>query len=183
MNSFGRNGDGKVSPRTTAAYRLRLALFENTTPPSKSEMGWCMSVRRRLTRLLRCESGAEAVEFALVIPVILLIVFGAIEFGRLYNEQIQLTGAARSAARVMAIDSSTVITGSELQSWAPALSPTLTASGNLALSYLDASGAAASACSTGGTVTATLNYAAPLLTRLWGPTMSLSAKAVMPCGG
>jgi Flp pilus assembly protein TadG len=142
-----------------------------------------MSVHRRLTRLLHCERGAEAVEFALVVPVILLIVFGAIEFGRLYNEQIQLTGAARSAARVMAIDSLTVITDSNLQSWAPALNPQLKASSNLSLTYINASGATASTCSTGGTVTATLNYAAPLLTGLWGPTMSLSAKGVMPCGG
>jgi Flp pilus assembly protein TadG len=141
-----------------------------------------MSVHRRLMRLLPRESGAEAVEFALVVPVILLIVFGAIEFGRLYNEQIQLTGAARSAARVMAIDSSTVITDSDLQSWAPALNPQLKSS-NLSLTYVNASGASASACSTGGTVTATLNYAAPLLTGLWGPSMSLSAKGVMPCGG
>lgn len=40
------------------------------------------------------------VEFALVLPVFLLLVFGAIEFGRAYYDLHLLTNAAREGARV-----------------------------------------------------------------------------------
>lgn len=52
---------------------------------------------------LRSERGAAAVEFALVVPALLLLLLGIIEFGRAYNVQISLTHAARESARYMAI--------------------------------------------------------------------------------
>jgi Flp pilus assembly protein TadG len=51
----------------------------------------------------RSERGAAAVEFALVVPVLLALLLGIIEFGRAYNLQISLTHAARESARYMAI--------------------------------------------------------------------------------
>src|SRR5690349_8554855 len=49
------------------------------------------------------ERGAAAVELALVLPVLLMLVFGIIEFGRGYNTRITLTSAAREGARAMAL--------------------------------------------------------------------------------
>ena len=49
------------------------------------------------------DRGSAAVEFALVVPVLLLIVFGIIDFGRALNAQIALTGAAREGARLAAL--------------------------------------------------------------------------------
>src|SRR5687768_13841793 len=49
------------------------------------------------------ERGAVAVELALLLPVLLLILIGTVEFGRAYNAQITLTQAAREGARIMAI--------------------------------------------------------------------------------
>lgn len=46
------------------------------------------------------ERGATAVEFALVLPLLLIIVFGIIDFGRAINAQITITQAAREGARV-----------------------------------------------------------------------------------
>jgi Flp pilus assembly protein TadG len=43
------------------------------------------------------------VEFALVLPVLLLIVFGIIDFGRALSAQITLTGAARDGVRLAAL--------------------------------------------------------------------------------
>jgi Flp pilus assembly protein TadG len=49
------------------------------------------------------DRGSVAMEFALVLPVLLLIVFGIIDFGRALNAQIALTGAAREGARLAAL--------------------------------------------------------------------------------
>jgi hypothetical protein len=49
------------------------------------------------------EQGAAAVEMALVLPILLLVVFGIIDFGFAFNAQISLTQAAREGVRVGAI--------------------------------------------------------------------------------
>ncbi len=49
------------------------------------------------------DSGAAAVEFALILPIVLLVIFGIIDFGRMLNAQITLTEAAREAARATAL--------------------------------------------------------------------------------
>lgn len=60
-------------------------------------------LRGRLHRLLRCRSGAAAVEFALVAPIFLLILFGILVYGQylsLVHSMEQL--AAQSARRSLA---------------------------------------------------------------------------------
>ena len=49
------------------------------------------------------DRGAAAVEMALVLPLLLLILFGLVDFGRAFNYQMQLTQAAREAVRVKAL--------------------------------------------------------------------------------
>jgi len=49
------------------------------------------------------EKGASAVEFALLLPVLVMIVFGIFEFGIAYNNYIALTHAAREGARLAAV--------------------------------------------------------------------------------
>ncbi|WP_341360810.1 TadE/TadG family type IV pilus assembly protein [Georgenia sp. M64] len=51
------------------------------------------------------ERGASAVEFALILPILLLLVVGIAEFGRAYNVQTVLADAARVGVRTMAIHS------------------------------------------------------------------------------
>jgi Flp pilus assembly protein TadG len=53
----------------------------------------------RLPRV-RSEAGAELVEFALVLPIMLLVVGGIIDFGLLLQRQIVVTNAAREGARI-----------------------------------------------------------------------------------
>jgi Flp pilus assembly protein TadG len=55
------------------------------------------------------DRGAAAVEFALLFPVLLLIVFGIIDFGRALNAQITLTQAAREGARLAAVGQPNVV--------------------------------------------------------------------------
>ena len=49
------------------------------------------------------ERGAVAVEMAVVLPLLLLILIGTMEFGRVFNVQNSLTQAAREGARHAAI--------------------------------------------------------------------------------
>ena len=49
------------------------------------------------------DRGAAAVEFALVLPIALLVIFAIIDFGRMLNAQITLTEAARESARAAAL--------------------------------------------------------------------------------
>lgn len=49
--------------------------------------------------MARSERGASAVEFAIVLPVLFLIIAGIVDFGRYFFFQIQLSNAAREGAR------------------------------------------------------------------------------------
>ena len=46
------------------------------------------------------ERGAAAVEMAIVLPLLLLVIAGIVDFGRFFLVEIQLTNAAREGARV-----------------------------------------------------------------------------------
>lgn len=45
------------------------------------------------------ERGASIVEFAIVLPLFLLLIGGMVDFGRMYYTQVMLTNAAREGAR------------------------------------------------------------------------------------
>jgi Flp pilus assembly protein TadG len=50
------------------------------------------------------ERGAEAVEFALVLPVFLTLVFGVVDFGYMINHDTMVNNASREGARKGAVD-------------------------------------------------------------------------------
>jgi Flp pilus assembly protein TadG len=62
---------------------------------------------------LRSERGAELVEFALTLPLLLLLVLGIIEFGFLFQEYEVVTNAAREGARIGALIPSAGYTSNE----------------------------------------------------------------------
>ncbi len=59
---------------------------------------------RKRFGLRKNEAGQSLVEFALVVPVLILLVMGIIEFGWLFNAQLTLTSAAREGARVAVVN-------------------------------------------------------------------------------
>jgi Flp pilus assembly protein TadG len=61
-------------------------------------------MKNRLTSArLRCESGQAAVELALVLPVLLLLMVGILEFARAWNLHQVMTDAVREGARRAAL--------------------------------------------------------------------------------
>lgn len=67
-----------------------------------------MASRRRHTGCRGDEGhfdrGAAAVEMALVLPLLLFLLMGIIDFGRAYNAQIQLSAAAREGVRLASLN-------------------------------------------------------------------------------
>lgn len=64
-------------------------------------------LKKLLKKLRKSEKGQAMVEFALVLPILLLLLCGIIDFGWLYFNQLLLNNAAREGARYAAIHYST----------------------------------------------------------------------------
>jgi Flp pilus assembly protein TadG len=63
------------------------------------------AARCRLAGSWRCDDRGQAlVEFALVLPVLMLILLGIVKGGVVFNNYLQLTDATRSGARELAIE-------------------------------------------------------------------------------
>jgi Flp pilus assembly protein TadG len=56
-----------------------------------------------MIRSTKSQNGQSLVEFALVLPVFIVVLFGIMEFGRLWEMSNILTSAAREGARVAAV--------------------------------------------------------------------------------
>ena len=55
-------------------------------------------------RIIKNEKGANAVEFAIILPILVVLIFGIFQFGIAYNNYITITHAAREGARRAAVD-------------------------------------------------------------------------------
>ncbi len=62
-----------------------------------------LATRRALRRWLRDERGAAIVEFAIVVPVLLTLLFGIIDFGRMMAVGASLAAAVRDGGRQAAV--------------------------------------------------------------------------------
>lgn len=72
-------------------------------------------------RLLAAESGASAVEFAIVVLPLFMMIYGALEGGRLLWIQNQVQSAVEVSARCAAIDTTDCGTTAQVQAYAAAL--------------------------------------------------------------
>ncbi|MBO1031716.1 pilus assembly protein [Tessaracoccus sp. SD287] len=125
-------------------------------------------------RSSRDERGAQAVEFALVLPVLLLLLLGIMEFGSLYSKQMMITEAARAAARSMALFN----VPDKAQTAAKDAAPRLT------LTNAEIKISPTSCPPTGDTdVVVTITRTTPMLTGLFGNSITITGTGVMRCGG
>jgi len=115
---------------------------------------------------MREERGAAAVEFILVVPILLAVVFGIVEVATFYQRQIQLSNGAMVGARSVAHGS-------------PAANAQSVAA--------DAAGVPASdvivgtCASSGSSVTVTISSSKAAVTGLFGSSFAISGKGVARC--
>ncbi len=135
------------------------------------------------------EAGAAALEFALVLPMFILLVLGIAEFSRAYNYNISLSGAAREGARVFALDTADPVTTT--REAAPSIpSPSLIA---VTCSIDGTSADCSSVCSSGAKAGVRATYEFAYLPALSGmleffggaplEPITLTGIGVMRCGG
>jgi Flp pilus assembly protein TadG len=130
-------------------------------------------MRRQIHMHRASERGAVAVEFALLAPVLILLVLGIMEFGRAYNAQVSLTNAAREGVRVMSIANDQSAARTAAKNAAVTLNPKL-ADANFTFS--------ATSCTSGAQMSVTVKYTLSTLTGIAGP-FPMQGVGVMVCGG
>ena len=141
--------------------------------------------RRFLSNRCRArDRGSVAVEFALLLPLLMLLVFGIIDFGRALNAQITLTQAAREGARVAALGQPNSAVVSRVGEAATGL-------GTLTVTMCGSTGSSGQSCCPangpqGADATVQVSYQFPFVTPIGamvglGSGLTLTAQGVMPC--
>jgi Flp pilus assembly protein TadG len=132
------------------------------------------------------EKGAVAVEFAIILPLFLVLVFGIMEFGRAFNIQVSLSEAARESARYAAVHCAQA--GYDESD---ALAAALSAAPSVPLDTADVAiqYSGDGTCAAGNNVEVTVAHTTSYLTGLPGlipgmpSDLEIKSKGVMRCGG
>jgi len=132
---------------------------------------------------LRGERGASAVEFAFIVPLLILLVLGIAEFGHAFQVQGTLSAAAREGVRAMALRNNPVDARAVVRDAADSLKPGVTDQ-QIAIKIV---GSTATTCPTTGagstSVRLTITYPMPFLTHFFGSGLTLTGTGVMRCNG
>lgn len=127
---------------------------------------------------LRDERGATAVEFALIVPLLIVLLLGIAEFGRAFQVQGTLSAAAREGVRVMALQNDPTAARTAVRNAATSLNPTITDA------EIVISPATCPTTNGGSTsVRLTISYPMPYLTGFFGSGLGLTGTGVMRCNG
>jgi Flp pilus assembly protein TadG len=127
---------------------------------------------------LRGERGASAVEFAFIVPLLLTLVLGIVEFGHAFQVQGTISAAAREGVRVMALHNDPGQARATVRAAADSLNPGITD----AQISISPSSCPQTATST-TLVRLTITYPKPFLTDLFGAEVELTGTGVMRCNG
>lgn len=122
----------------------------------------------RTRRPLRAsERGVAAVEFALIVPIVMSVIIGIVEFGWAWNYRTQLNNATQIAARSYSIDREWNAARANVTGLAP------TANVTRSITCTDANA--------GSAVTITSTVVRPTITGLFGTNFTYRARGVAQC--
>ena len=107
-------------------------------------------------RIFHSERGQSLTEFALVLPLLLLLLLGTIEFGRILGTYLMMANLSREGARAAAVGESDAVIEEKIYSAAPLLDPERL--------YIDISPSPPR--ERGSAVTVKLDYSVPLIAPL-----------------
>lgn len=113
------------------------------------------------------ERGVAAVEFALVVPILMTIIIGIVEFGMAFNYRTQLNNATQIAARNYAVDRNWNTARANVTGMAPTANVTRN---------IDCTASTA-----GQAVTVTTTVTRPTYTGLFGASFTYRGKGVAQC--
>lgn len=131
----------------------------------------------------RNERGATAVEFAFIMPLLVLLVLGIAEFGHAFQVQGTLSAAAREGVRAMALRNDPVDARNVVRTAAASLDPAIT---DDQIDIVVVGGTSETCPTTGAGDTAvrlTISYPMPFLTGFFGAHIGLTGTGVMRCNG
>jgi Flp pilus assembly protein TadG len=133
----------------------------------------------QVVRRKQGERGAAAVELAVVLPVLVLMLWGIVEFGRGYSAKVELTAAVRDGARAAAVQTPTdeTLVKTATQGAAPGLA-------GLTVDNVTVVTACPSNYSAGSTAKVKVSYPFQYDILFFGKgTWTITATGVMRCGG
>jgi len=131
-----------------------------------------------MRKRLRDERGASAVEFAFIVPLLIVLVLGIAEFGHAFQVQGTLSAAAREGVRTMALQNDPAAARAAVRTAAASLDPAVT-DAQITLTP----GACPELNGGNASVRLTIRYPMPYLTGFFGSTVDLTGTGVMRCNG
>jgi Flp pilus assembly protein TadG len=123
---------------------------------------------------LRNEKGQSLVEFAIILPVVMLILMGIIEFGLMINCYLKVENAAREGARTGIVSSANV----DIQEAVVRISPNLVPE-NLTVNVTPAEGYRKSGEALTVEVIYKYEMTVPIISNIFGRTVDLKAQTSM----
>ncbi|MCW2579785.1 MAG: tadE [Blastococcus sp.] len=127
---------------------------------------------------LRTERGAAAVEFAFIVPLLIVLVLGIAEFGRAFQVQGTLSAAAREGVRLMALQNDPAAAKAAVRNAATSLDPTITDA------QITITPTSCPVVNVGGTtVKLIITYPMPYMTGFFGSGVTMTGTGVMRCNG
>lgn len=120
----------------------------------------------------RNDRGVAALEFALVLPILVLLLLGIMEFGMIFGDQLALTHAAREGARLASVGKYDAVTVKNRATPLPAAGITIT-------TYVNGAAGLPSAADRGDAVKVQLDYAYDWTVLPFPGTITLTGSATM----
>ena len=128
---------------------------------------------------LRAADGAQLLEFAFVLPMLLVLAVGAFDFGRAYNLKQKLTNAAREGARIATNQPTADLTSTSCPSTSSSGPCTVGAVRNAVVNYLNSENLGTSFIATNPTLTGPLKWTYPSTTT-GAPILVIERSVLVP---